>query len=317
MKVPRLKQCAEFRRNRFWAHYCSYINNICNVGITGHILLYADDTCLFYFGHSIDSVINEAQQDLNILNIWLKPILLTINVKKTAYIIFCAKNKKIPNFPPLTVDGQHLQRSNQEKYLGLILDSRLTFRPHIEHVRSRLIPLIGALRNIAKCVPFKLRYTIYNTLVKPHLEYLIQIWGQAAATNLQDLQITQNKVIKILFNYDYLAPTKEIYMYYLVQFSCKFIYKNLQKLYTYHTCILIYKILSNKIHSQTTFKHKIKHYPTRNRDIIELPSVRTLYGRKTIQFEGAQLYNKLPKCIQNSTSINVFKNKQKLHLLNQ
>ena len=71
-----------------------YINNVNEIGLKGDITLYADDTSLFYYGHSIDAVISEAQQDLNILNNWLKCNLLTINTSKTNYIIFAAKNKK-------------------------------------------------------------------------------------------------------------------------------------------------------------------------------------------------------------------------------
>lgn len=286
-----------------------YINDISNIGLSGYTSLYADDTCLFYFGHTIQNIINEAQKDLNILHSWLSQNLLTINTAKTSYIIFSAKNKKIPDFTPLTINNETINKTNNEKYLGLILDNRLTFKAHIDYLRNKIIPLTGALRNISKYVPYKLRHTIYNALVKPHLEYLIQIWGQAAKTHLQKIQITQNKLIKVLFNFNYLTSSKIIYS------KTKLL--NIQQLYSYNICILIRKILTQKIHTQINLKKKQHKYYTRNKDNFELPKTRTLYGKKTIEFEGAQLYNKLPNCIKNCLTFNSFKQKLKMHMIEQ
>ena len=41
-----------------------YVNNITQLGLDGHITLYADITCLFYFGANIHDVITRAQSDL-------------------------------------------------------------------------------------------------------------------------------------------------------------------------------------------------------------------------------------------------------------
>jgi retron-type reverse transcriptase len=59
-----------------------YVNNLDNLGLSGHLTLYADDTCLFYSGYSIHDIIVEAQKDLDKLNSWFLHNLLTINVKK-------------------------------------------------------------------------------------------------------------------------------------------------------------------------------------------------------------------------------------------
>lgn len=82
-----------------------YINNIHEVGLHGHIYLYADDTCLFYFGKNLSNLISQAQEDLDKLNNWLKYNLLTINASKTCYIIFKSKNKIIPSHRPLKIEN--------------------------------------------------------------------------------------------------------------------------------------------------------------------------------------------------------------------
>ncbi|KAL0860028.1 hypothetical protein ABMA27_010343 [Loxostege sticticalis] len=105
-----------------------YINGISNLELKGDLSLYADDTCLFYFGSEIDSIIQDAQSDLDLLDNWFQYNLLTINVAKTHYVIFSAKNKDIPDFEPLKINDITISKSESEKYLGLVLDNRLTWR---------------------------------------------------------------------------------------------------------------------------------------------------------------------------------------------
>lgn len=222
-----------------------YINSIHELTLNGQVSLYADDTCLFYFGNCINELRRQAQEDLNKLLIWFQSNLLTINTAKTCYVIFKSRNKIVPPHAPLIIDGQILQQKESEKYLGLRLDCYLNWKIQIEHIRSKLSSLLGSLRNIVRCLPHRVRQTIYNSLVKPHLLYLVEIWGSAPKTNLKDLQIAQNKIIKMLFNYKYLTPSIKVYK--------KTQIMNIKQLYTYCSCILIRKILTKTIHSHITF----------------------------------------------------------------
>lgn len=78
-----------------------YIHNITDLKLHGEISLYADDTCIFYFGHSLNEIIPRAQSDLNILNKWFQSNLLTINTSKTSHLIFKPKNNCI--YSPFTI----------------------------------------------------------------------------------------------------------------------------------------------------------------------------------------------------------------------
>lgn len=283
-----------------------YINNINKIGLTGHLTLYADDTCLFYFGKSIHNIVKNAQTDLDKLNEWFKFNLLTINTSKTTYMIFKAKNKHIPDFTPLSINNTIIQVSHREKYLGLWIDDKLTWKSHINHVKNKLTSLLGTLRKTANCIPKKVSTIIYNSLVKSHLEYLIEIWGSAATTNLKQLQRTQNKIIKVLFHYPYLTPTVQLYK--------KTNFLDLRKLYIYSTCILIRNITTNSIKSNIQLHKKVTSHKLRNKYKIQLPKVRTSYGKKTILFEGAQLYNKLPNYIKECKTLNMYKHELKKYL---
>lgn len=289
--------------------FLTYINNICQIGLKGDISLYADDTCLFYFGSEIGALIEQAQSDLDALGNWFQYNLLTVNAAKTNYMVFHAKNKNIPDFPPLSVNNEQLSRIYSEKYLGLVLDTQLTWKNHIEKIRSRLSSLMAVLRGNVRCFPKSVRYTIYNTLVKSHLDYLIEVWGCAAKSKISSLQRAQNKIVKLLFHYDYLTPTSRIYKETGIM--------TISQTYKYKTCILIRKILNNKIITKIKFtkRHEIQSRVSRRANNIILQMHRTNYGKKNIMYEGAQLYNKLPNHLKQIKSFSLYKTKLKKHIL--
>lgn len=291
-----------------------YINNIKELNLTGDTTLYADDTCLFYFGKDIQTVTTQAQSDLNILNTWFQHNLLTINVSKTNYMIFKTRNKKITNSIPLYINNEQLKRVETEKYLGLTLDTELTWKPHIKRVRSKISALLSALRNNIRCYPKSVRYLIYNSFVKSHLTYLIEVWGSAAKTNLVKLQRTQNKIVKLLFHLNYLAPTTTVYE--------KTKLMTLTQLYHYNTCVIVRKILKKDIHTSVTFtiKSQVQTRSSRYSNNICLPKTtpRTKnYGSKNIMYEGVQIYNKLPADIKDIKSSLLFKKNVKHFIHNK
>lgn len=278
-----------------------YINDMKDIGLKGDITLYADDTSLFYFGMSVDQVIMDAQSDLNLLHKWFQLNLLTVNIEKTHYVIFKAKNKMINEYEPLKLNNQILTRSKSEKYLGLLIDEKLTWKPHIERVRNKLSSLTGSLRGAARCLPLNTRYVIYNALVKPHIDYLIEIWGSAANTNLRPIQRAQNKIVKVLFQYKHLTPSYKLYK------ETKLL--SIHQTYVYLTCILIRKILTKDLHTQISFtkKKQFQKMKLRNANNLVLHAPRTDYGKKSLMFDGAKLYNKLPNDIKDSQSLKSFK----------
>lgn len=287
-----------------------YINNITETKVHGRLTLYADDTCLFYFGNSLDEIINKAQEDLNTIYNWFQYNLLTINASKTCYCIFKPKNKKIINNFELYINGEPISEKKEEKYLGLRIDNHLMWTSQIDYVRAKLTSFLGIIRHNVNCFPRKVRYILYNSFVKSHLIYLVELWGTASNSKLKCLQILQNKIIKCLFNFHNRTNTDKIYK------ETKLM--NISQLYRFQTLILIYKILHKKIHSKIklNINHATPKYSQRRpKKFFLVSGSRTNYGRKVLTSEGALLFNKLPDFIKKSESLNIFKQRLKDHIL--
>ena len=113
--------------------------------------LFADDTGLHTYHKDLDSLIEISRNDIKRLFQWCIHNKLSINYDKTCFVLFHSKNRKIPlNFDSIDVDGFVIKRVSSTKYLGFILDEKLTWHDHISFLCNSLIfevPFIKSSNN--------------------------------------------------------------------------------------------------------------------------------------------------------------------------
>ncbi len=73
---------------------------------------------------------------------------------------------------------------NSYDYLGLVIDEKLSWTPHIEKVSKKISPIIAILKKIRYSVDLRTLEIIYNSFINSHLTYLLPIWGSASNTRL-------------------------------------------------------------------------------------------------------------------------------------
>ena len=77
-------------------------------------------------------------EDLKLIFTWLCANRLSLNVTKTEFIIFKPPKRPLCNRITLKLNGKVLYESPKIKYLGLILDDRLTWKHHISELCKKL-----------------------------------------------------------------------------------------------------------------------------------------------------------------------------------
>ena len=102
-----------------------YINDIVNVSNKLFLVLFADDSNAFLSGRDIDRVINLVNEALEELVTWLHANKLTLNIKKTHFIIFSSANKTIHTNNQVSINGQAIDRVESTRFLGVLLDEKL------------------------------------------------------------------------------------------------------------------------------------------------------------------------------------------------
>ncbi|KAL4141647.1 hypothetical protein QTP88_004249 [Uroleucon formosanum] len=166
-----------------------------------NIALFADDTTIYSESRNVEAITNNLQDHLNLLATWCNSWKIHINASKSSAVIFSLRRYSTP--PPLRFGNDSIPWQSSVKYLGVTLDKRLTWGPHIasklQQAYQRLSMLFPIL-NKKSVIQKKCSILIYKQLLRSLITYACPIWGNCSATHLRKIQIFQNKVLRIITN---------------------------------------------------------------------------------------------------------------------
>ena len=180
-----------------------YINDIYNSTSVGKFVLFADDTNIFVADKCKLKVFEKANRILESINSYMRCNLLHINIKKCCYMHFTPKQKDIvvddDNAINIVLGQNKIKLVKEIKFLGVIIDDKLSWKPHTKYLNSKLKCEIGKLNMMKHVIPSELYKNVYLTLFESHLSYGITAWGGISKNLLQPLFITQKKCIRVMF----------------------------------------------------------------------------------------------------------------------
>ena len=113
-----------------------YINDLPNASKIPHSLLFADDTNIFYWHQNLNHLISIWNDELVHVVNWLRANKLSLNVGKTTNMIFRPKKNKLGPHIPLVIDNKTVE-VEVTKFLGVLIDGHLTWKPHINFVTEK------------------------------------------------------------------------------------------------------------------------------------------------------------------------------------
>ena len=129
---------------------------MCNSSECLEFLLFADDTNVFISGDDITELFSVMNKELMGVANWCKANVLSLNVKKTVYMLFHKARKNISlNELFICIGDSVLSHVDACKFLGIVIDEHLTFKPHIQYVTNKLSKNIGIISRIR---PYTLLY---------------------------------------------------------------------------------------------------------------------------------------------------------------
>ena len=164
-----------------------YINDIAN-GIDSKMRLFADDSIL-YRDVQNPSDHNTLAADIEKLHKWAITWQMDFNISKCA--ILTITNKRTPIIYPYMMNNVLIPRVEQHDYLGVTLDRRLSWKPHITKVCTKANRTLGLVKRTLHAAPKQVRKVAYETLVRPSLEYATCAWSphtQASNKKVEKVQ---------------------------------------------------------------------------------------------------------------------------------
>jgi len=139
---------------------------------------YADDLVIVISGSCIHAVRDLTKTALDNVRSWTEQVGLSVNPQKTELVLFTRKYK-IPTFEPIRLGDATLEIKTKAKYLGIILDSKLSWKENIEErVKKASCALYACKRMLGKTWGLSptLVHWIYTAIVKPVLTYGAVVW---------------------------------------------------------------------------------------------------------------------------------------------
>ena len=125
--------------------------------------MYADDTTMYC---NINKSVNE-NAELENINKWLCSNKLSLNIKKTKFMVF-HQNQKQVQYPNININNIEINHVSQLKLLGLILSVHLKWKKHIDHISMKISKVLGIMYRLKDIYPKNILLTLYNSLIVPH-----------------------------------------------------------------------------------------------------------------------------------------------------
>ncbi|MFZ2539325.1 MAG: reverse transcriptase family protein, partial [Oscillospiraceae bacterium] len=278
-----------------------YINDLNHVSNILQTIMFADDTNLFLSGKNLQTLEHQLIMELNKVSEWFNTNLLSLNIKKTSYIMFShRRNLTINIFFANTI----INKVDDTKFLGVIISSNLNWNKHIDVITNKISKTTGIIAKVRHLLPSNVTRTLYLILVEPYLNYCNIVWARANSTvNLEKIFKIQKIYVRLITFSAYRAHSAPLFK----QLCILSVYQ----IYKHQLALFMFKKLNNLLPITASFpclvNSSIHNHFTRCHDQIHLSYCRTRTRQMTVSYQGPSLWNTLPASIRNLKSFYVFK----------
>lgn len=193
--------------------YLAYVNDMCNIFQVASVYQFADDTCLITANNNVSIAVNQMQSEFNLLCKWAHDLGLSINYKKTKLMYIHSPYIKAYIAPRVVAHEHacmHTQNPNPDckceplelvdmhTYLGLKIDSKFNWGPHIDHVCNKLRIILSNLSILKYKMPYNTLRLLYMALADSVINYGISSYGRTYKTYLQRIYNLQLRILKTI-----------------------------------------------------------------------------------------------------------------------
>ena len=154
-----------------------YVNDLPSCNLFSKLKMYADDTTLTSSAEDPCVLEHKFNCDMNLIQSWLPANKLTLNVKKTKFMLIGSQFKLSQTNSDFTIKVTYspLERVIKHKSLGVQVDEALKWCPHItgNTISKKIFTGFAILKRVSHFIPFDTRVNMYNALVMPYFTVVL------------------------------------------------------------------------------------------------------------------------------------------------
>ena len=156
--------------------------------------LYADDTTIFQISNSQHVIEENLQLALRKLSVWCKLNGMLLNTEKTKVMLITSLQKRLhlhDNILNLTFNNDTLKNVDNDKVLGVHIDTNLTWPIHIQFIVRKFLQICDFYQNWKSIYPLSIEYNFIKHTFNPTLITVPQYGENISFQPRQNLQITK------------------------------------------------------------------------------------------------------------------------------
>jgi hypothetical protein len=181
-------------KKEFFSSHLSILGPIFFIFENVSLLGYADDLKLFMTIKCVGDC-QLFQKDLDRLGEWCRSNKLDLNAGKCKSISF-RRNMRHIEFV-YSINGTALKRVDDIKDLGVIMDGKMSFLPHIKAIICKPSRMLGFIKRVSRDFREPSTHkTLYTSLVRPNLEHAACVWSPHQSVHSERLERVQHNFIR-------------------------------------------------------------------------------------------------------------------------
>lgn len=282
--------------------YLIYVNELPNISELFSTCLFADDTTLLFQSSDKNELVQKCNTGLNDFYNWCCANRLSINISKTNIMLFSniLSPSEVSN---VFMNDVRINYVSSFRFLGLIIDDKLKFNVHIDHISVKISKNIGVLYKLRQYLPLDTLVIMYRNMIECYFNYCILIYGNAYKSHLNTIEISQRKSLRVICNLPPFAHTNSIFLNLRI-FKFNDIYKYNLGIYMYKN---MDKFSPNLINHPYATRSGNYHVPTFQR--------LTLTQNQSIMYQVPLNWLEIPDHVRDRASLNSFKYSYKSFLI--
>lgn len=227
--------------------------------------------------------------------------------------MFFSKTNRASFNPDIIVAGEKLRIVNQYKYLGLVIDSHLSFKAHIEKLCKIIKFNLANFRSIRNDMSTEAALIFLHSMIFSHLNYCFTSWSQASQSAKRPLETLYKQAIKIM--------DKKPRHYHHCAILKKHSLLNWNSIHKFLNLNLIYKVthdlapapLAEFISQRNSSERVTRGFATGD---CVIPLRRSVFSRSAWSVRGATEWNSIPEEVRQLNTYKAFTKKLKIWLIN-
>ena len=265
----------------------------------------------------MESINLHISSDVDSVNSWCRENAMIINEAKSKCMMI-GTSQRLSKLQSRTLNvnlnDQTLDNVDNEKLLGVHLDSHLQFNKHVDVVCRSITSKIALLKRIKRYLPLSYRTLYYNAYVLPSIDYCLTIWGNTSKTNLERIHKLQKCAARVILDAPPDSPSLPLFN--------ELGWLNVFERVELNKGVLLYKIVNGMcpdyLPEMFTFQTS-ESYGLRSstQQKLCIPKHKNELFKRSLQYSGAIIWNDIPLQIRTASTLQTFKSNLFRHIVSK